>query len=362
MLIRVQSFFILMVFLPVVSSHAESAIALDAQAVLDAKRAEYTLAGVTAAVAIDFELVWEGGVGMRDREQSIPTEVTMLHRVASITKSMTAVAIMQLVESGKIDLDASLRTYLPDYPESDRGTIRIRHLLAHTSGVRHYRGDENRPFDHYDTLADALAVFQGRRIAFEPGDRYLYTTYGYTILGAVIESATGMSYGEYMKEFVWTPSGMQSTSLEMHGAQDPNQSKLYRKNDAGEIEEDDYTDLSIKYPGGGLVSTSGDLVRFAIAFESGNLVSAGSRIAMFEIPLVSKPRRVPYALGWMVWDSETYGTYLHNDGGQSGTSTYLVILPEQKIAVAVMSNLSSEGRAVRDIAFSLVDLALARQE
>lgn len=362
MLIRVQSFFVLMVFLRLVPSHAESAMALDAQAVLDAKRADRTLAGVTAAVAIDHELVWEGGAGMRDREQSVPAEASMLHRVASITKSMTAVAIMQLVESGKIDLDASLQTYLPDYPESDRGTIRIRHLLAHTSGVRHYVGKENRPFNHYDTLADALAVFQDRRIAFEPGDRYLYTTYGYTILGAVIEAASGMSYEEYMKEFVWAPSGMQATSLEMHGEQDPTQSKLYRKNDAGEIEEDEYTDLSIKYPGGGLVSTSGDLVRFAIAFEAERLVSGKTRTAMLEIPPVSKPRRVPYALGWMVWDSETYGTYLHNDGGQSGTSTYLVILPEQKIAVAVMANLSNEGRAVRDIAFSLVDLALAGQD
>jgi len=335
----------------------EAEISGAAQGVLQTPVESGALIGVSAAISKDGDILWEGGAGYRDRDAQLPADANMVHRIASITKSMTAVAVMQLVEEHRIDLDTSLQTYIPDFPKSDKGTIQIRHLLTHTSGIRHYRGKENRPFTHYASLDDAIKLFQDRTLAAVPGERYVYTTYGYTTLGVVIERASGKSYGDYMSDHIWKPAGMIHTAIEIHGQSGPNRSKLYRRNREGALEDDDLTDLSIKIPGGGLVSTAGDLVRFANAFEEDRLVSAETRSQMFVVPQIEK-RRLPYASGWMVWESETYGDYYHNDGGQAGTSTYLAVFPEHRIAVAVIGNVARAGGDVQAAALGLVDLVL----
>jgi CubicO group peptidase (beta-lactamase class C family) len=332
-------------------------VASNAPAVLQTRIESNGLVGVSAAVSKDGQIVWEGGAGFRDREAGLPANAEMVHRIASITKSMTAVAAMQLVEQGTLDLDAALQQYIPAFPPKDKGTIRIRHLLTHTSGIRHYRVKENRPFKHYANLDDAMKLFWDRTLAAAPGERFVYTTYGYTTLGAVIERVSGQSYAGYMSEHVWTPAGMAHTGLEIPGASGPNRSKLYRKNREGVIEPDDQTDLSVKYPGGGVISTAGDLVRFANAFESGSLVKQETRERMLVVPPVEN-RRLPYAMGWMVWEDERFGDYYQNDGGQSGTSTYLAVFPEQDIAVAVIGNVARAGSDVREIAFDLVALLI----
>lgn len=331
--------------------------AVQAQAVLQAPVERAALVGVSAAISRDGEIRWEGGAGFRDRDAELPADADMVHRIASITKSMTAVAVMQLAEHDRVDLTAGLQTYIPEFPVSDKGTIRIQHLLTHTSGIRHYRVKENRPFTHYASLDDAIKLFWDRSLVAAPGERFVYTTYGYTTLGVVIERATGQSYEDYMSEHIWTPAGMTRTRVEIHGGEGPNRSKLYRYNRDGVLEDDDVTDLSVKIPGGGLVSTAGDLVRFANAFERGRLVSTETRTRMLEVPHVEK-RRLPYASGWMVWESEPYGNYYQNDGGQAGTSTYLAVFPEHGIVVAVIGNVAGSGGDVREAAFGLVDLCM----
>jgi len=352
---RIRIFLVGLVAIMAASQSSLAGIADRAHALLQAQVDAGALVGVSAAVSRDGEIRWEGGAGYRDRDAELPAEAGMVHRIASIAKSMTAVAAMQLVERGDLDLNASLQTYIPKFPKSDKGTIQIRHLLTHTSGIRHYSGRENRPFEHYATLDDAMKLFWDRPLARVPGERFVYTTYGYTTLGAVIERASGQTYADYMSEHVWGPAGMTHTALEIKGQSGPNRSKLYRRNREGEIEDDDYTDLSVKYPGGGVVSTAGDLVRFAIAFEESRLVNEDTRKQMLIVPPVEK-RRLPYASGWMVWNGEKYGNFYHNDGGQAGTSTYLMVLPDQAITVAVIGNVADAGSEVSEIAMALADL------
>lgn len=343
---------------PVFAALAVADIESKAPGVLQAQVDSGALVGVSAAISKGGEIRWEGGAGLRDREAGLSADADMVHRIASITKSMTAVAVMQLVERNQIDLDATLQTYIPDFPAKEEGPIQVHHLLTHTSGIRHYRGKENRPFDHYATLNDAMKLFWDRPLAAAPGERFVYTTYGYTTLGAIIERASGMSYSVYMSDHVWGPAKMIHTAVETRGKSGPNRSKIYRRNRDGEIEPDDWTDLSVKIPGGGLVSTAGDLVRFANAFEDGRLVTPETRDRILVVPEVQK-RRLPYALGWMVWESQEYGDYYHNDGGQAGTSTYLAVFPDHDIAVAVIGNVARAGGEVRGIAVELTDLVLS---
>ncbi len=341
-------------------AQADTAFPGLAQQMLDAKVVELDLVGVSVAIAKDGVLVWEGGAGLRDRERNLPAGPDMVHRIASITKAMTATAVMQLVESGEVDLEGPLQDYVPSFPESDKGVLRIHHLLNHTSGIRHYFGRENRPTERYESLQEAMQVFQDRELWFPPGEKFLYTTYGYTVLGAVIESASGRSYEDYMQEHVFVPAGMTHTGLERLEEDVPNRSELYRRDKENGLVEDLKTDLSVKYPGGGVSSTAGDLVRFGIAFSEGRLVRAETVEEMLIEPQVESRRSVPYGFGWMFWDDENLGRILHQDGGQSGTSTVLRIYRDRSIVVAVLGNVARTGGEIGQIQKALVDLLIER--
>lgn len=343
---------------------AEDTLSTRAQALLDKAVAEAGLPALSAGIAKDGQIVWVGAAGFMDVEKHVAAVPNMIHRIASVSKAMTATAAMQLMEQGKLDLDAPVRTYVPVWPEKPEGEILIWHLLSHTSGMRHYLSRENRPMEHYATLLDAVDVFKDRPLAFAPGARYSYTTYGYTLLGAAIEAASGMDYASVMREHIWSPAGMKDTSLEAKGIETANKAKLYRRS-AGGFVEDVYDDASVRYPGGGIQSTAGDLLRFAMAFEDGKLVSRATMDRMQVIPELRDPagtRRTPYALGWMVGSSEDFGRFVSHDGGQSGTSTQLSVYLDKRVAVSVLCNLQDAGRPVFDTTIALARMAIGLPE
>lgn len=342
-------------------SIAEDGLSAQAQAQLDATLAKAGLAGMTAGIAMGGEIVWTGAAGYSDLENKVAAIPDMVHRIASISKPMTAVAAMQLVERGQMKLDDPLRKFVPEWPESPMGEIQILHLLTHTSGIKHYAGDATRTYTQYNTLTDAVAFIMNRRsgIALPPQERYIYTTYGYTVLSLVIERASGRRFAEYMRESVWLPAGMQNTSLEVKGESVPNKSKLYRLGADGKIEDDDYDDLSAKAGGGGIQSTAADLLRFAIAFEDEKLLTRESMDQMLILPPLTNPRgeqREQYGSGWGFGDSPSLGKILSHSGGQSGTSTFLLICRDHEVAVSVLSNTAETG-APYDLAYSLARLA-----
>ncbi len=339
-------------------------LATRAQAVIEKIVADEGLPGLTAGIAKDGEIVWLGASGFMDVENKVAAVPDMVHRIASISKAMTATAAMQLVEQGKLKLDEPVRTYAPSWPQKAEGEILIWHLLSHTSGMRHYLSRENRPMEHYATLLDAVALFKDRPLACAPGDRYIYTTYGYTLLGAAMESASGMDYATLMHERIWGPAKMENTSLEIKGGQTANKSKLYRRAADGFV-EDVNDDASVRYPGGGIQSTAGDLLRFAIAFDREQLVSRATMDRMQVIPEVRDPggtRRTPYALGWMVGSGDGFGRFVSHDGGQSGTSTQLSVYLDKHVAVSVLCNLQDAGRPVFDATLALARLAIGLPE
>ncbi len=335
-------------------------LASEAQALLDQTLAQENLAGMTAAIAQGDRIVWVGAAGYRDVENEVPATPDMVNRIASLSKPMTAVAVMQLVDYGRLDLEDPLQTYVPAWPDTPGGDIKIIHLLTHTSGVKHYTGADNRPRDHYASLRDAVEYIMNRRHAFPPGDRYLYTTYGYTTLGLVIERASGLAYRDYMRDYVWRPAGMRHTSLEDRSKDPPQEkSKLYRRNGEGAIEEDEYTDLSVKYPGGGIQSTAADVLRFAIAFENERLLPSQRIEQMMTIPKLRNPRtdeRPQYGFGWGIGRNDDLGSLLYHAGGQSGTAAYLLICRDAGIATTVLCNTSATG-APKDLAFAFARLA-----
>ncbi|MEM7369064.1 MAG: serine hydrolase domain-containing protein [Bacteroidota bacterium] len=315
------------------------------------------LVGVSAAVLVEDSIAWQGGFGYLDVEAKIQADSNMLHRLASVTKPMTATAIMHMVENGDLDLDVPIQTYLPDFPPKSEGDITIRHLLSHTSGIKTYRGLENRPTTEYPSLLEGTKVFRNRGLRSTPGTEYFYSSYGYTVLGAILEEVSGMSYQAYMDQYIWQAAGMMYTSTEVFGQTYPNKAKLYKKVKRG-FRTDKETNLSIKYPAGGVHSTVGDLLRFAQAIMHHRLISKKSQDQMLIAPILEEEAKLSYGLGWIIAQDDILGPVQYHDGHQSGTSTILLLFPERKAAIAVLANSSRSMGAVNDIAQALEEMFL----
>lgn len=315
-------------------------LALKADSILEVAIDIQEHMGITAGIMSEGELLWKNGAGWRDKEAGEVAEADMIHRIASISKPMTAIAILQLYEQGKIDLDAPIHTYIPEYPKHEKGTFTVRQLLTHTSGTNHYKGDmDSFSTKNFPKLDDAMKRFWERKLVAEPGTAYRYTTYGYVVLGVVIERLSGMEYEAYMKKYVWEPAGMMHTSIERKGVELANSSKLYKRTDKGELKKDLKTNLSMKTPGGGILSTSHDLLKFGQAILDNKLIKAET-LELMTTRSGLKKQGNPYGMGWFLYKDENdrRGRIIGHSGSQSGTSSQLMILLDAKIVVAVMSN------------------------
>lgn len=310
------------------------------------------IVGAAAAIYMHDTIIWADASGHMNREKNQPATPDMIHRIASISKPMTAIAILQLKERGLLNLEDRIQRYIPDFPEKKEGAITIRHLLQHSSGVKHYKNEkEGFPTKNYPSLRKAVELFEGRRLASKPGEGFHYTTYGYTVLGLVIEKVSGMSYREYMKKHVWEKAGMTDTDVEVFGQSYPNKSKLYTTNKKGQFVTDKATNLSVKIPGGGIQSTVLDLLKFAKAILTNQLVAAETLELMVADSGV-KQKGNPYGLGWFIYGDEKSpgGRLVGHSGAQSGTSAQLNIFLDKKAAVVVLSNTAKSWNEVFGLA------------
>ena len=311
--------------------------------------------GITAGIYKNENQRWFGVSGFMDRENAIKANDSMKHRIASIAKPMTAIAILQLYEQNKLNLKDPIQKYLPYFPNKEEGEITIEHLLHHTSGIKGYLTDsESFSITHYNILRDAIRTFMDRSLLFKPGSEYSYTTYGYVILGAIVEKVSGKPFRDYMKENIWDVAGMKNTDVEIYGINYENKSKLYRLDANGNLVPDIVTDLSLKIPGGGFYSTVDDLLKFGKAILEHKLIEESTFNLMIGNPGV-KERGNPYGMGWFIYgDKEsTNGLTIGHSGSQAGTSTQFMIHLDKKVVVAVLSNTSDNWSRIYDLTSKL---------
>ena len=316
--------------------------------------------GLSVAVVTDNRLRWSKTYGLADVEHAVPVKNETVFRLASTSKPLTAVAVMQLAEDGKIDLDAPVQKYVAAFPVKS-APITTRQLLGHLSGIRHYRGDEYDSTRNYPTLTDALAVFKDDPLEHEPGAKFTYTTYGYTLLGAAIEGASGMSYPDYMREHVFKAAGMAHTRIDSVFEIIPNRAHGYGKTrrTEGDLRNAGLTDTSYKIPGGGIVSTAEDLARFAIALQSGKLLKDETLGQMLARQKISDGTETKYGLGWFVGERDGKREAWHG-GVQHGTTATLRLIPSERAAVAILTNLEGGGSlGLEKLSTEIADIALA---
>jgi len=319
------------------------------------------MAGVTAAIWKDGKTIWKDGKGHSDIENSITAEANMVHRIASISKPMTAIAILQLKEKGQLNLADPVIKHLPTFPKK-YSDITINHLLNHTSGIKAYKSSsESFPTKQYDSLEEAVELFQNRSLANKPGEAYQYTTYGYVVLGAIIEKVSGVDYRSYMRENIWKVAGMENTDVEIFGQKYPNKSKLYIKN-GDKFSPDIQTNLSVKVPGGGIQSTVEDLLKFGQAVINHKLLSAET----FNLMITDSGKKKtgnPYGMGWFLYGKKDSpnGRIIGHSGSQSGTSTQFMIYLDHNLIVATISNTNGVWNNVYNLNSKLAELVTKPQ-
>src|SRR5512132_2422744 len=142
-----------------------------------AGRIEAGAPGISAAIARGDKIVWSGADGLADIENDVPARAATVYRIASISKPIAATALMQLVERGRVSLDDPVRKYLPFFPDKGGLTLTVRHVLTHTSGIRHYKPGEMESVIRYDNIAEAAKIFEDDPLLFTPGTKYSYSTY-----------------------------------------------------------------------------------------------------------------------------------------------------------------------------------------
>jgi CubicO group peptidase (beta-lactamase class C family) len=321
------------------------------------------LPGVTLAVVQDGRIVYSSAFGFSDLENKVKASRESEIRTASIAKPMTAIAALELARAGKLDLDAPVQQYCPAFPaktspDGKPWVVTTRQLLAHRAGERWYRDDtEQKNAKHYSSIDEAVRHFGDDPLLFAPGDKMQYSSYGYVVVGCAIEGASQETFTDYMQQAVFKPADMTATVADNPLKIIDHRARGYQKSKDGVLENAPFFDPSDRLPGGGWLSTSDDLVRFAAAVMSGKLVPAATLEEMWK-PLSTGDNGSGYGLGWGIGALNGHRVVGHN-GGQVGASTSLKLLPERQIAVAVMTNL--EGASLDQLAESVLKLYLPAQ-
>ncbi|MBI2689260.1 MAG: beta-lactamase family protein [Acidobacteria bacterium] len=306
------------------------------EAAVEAERSRQGVAGMTAAVAVRGVTKWVGAFGRADLENDIPVKTVTVFRTGSLAKPMTAAAALHLWERGKLDLDAPVQKYVPSFPEKP-WRISVRMLLGHLGGIRHYRGEEIDSARHFRDVVEPLRFFSADSLAHPPRTKYLYSSYGYNLAGAAVEAAAGVPFLDYLRENVLNAAGMFATRDDNAWEIVPNRTRWYTKSKDGRLINAPLADTSNKVPGGGMLTTAEDLLRFAAAWEQEKLLKRATMQMQTERQKLADGTLTGYGLGWNVSPVAGKNAVSHS-GSQQGCKTILAMFPETKTTVVVLTN------------------------
>ncbi len=311
------------------------------------------VAGLSVAVVQRGTQVWLQTHGLADVERHIPVDEDTVFRIASITKTMTAIAVMQLVEQGLLDLDAPVERYLGSFRllPADPGfrPVTLRHLLTHTAGVRAVRGvtDLLRPVLGWGSPAGlpvpSLTEYYGNglRVDVQPGTRFAYSNQGFAVLGQVVEDVTGMPFDRYLRQRVFDPLGMVHSDVVRSDRVRRRLAVGYEPGPRGLTRVVDLEDVTLG--AGNVYSSTRDMVRYMTALlsggvgEHGAVLESGTLATMFE-PHFQPDARLP-GIG-LAFFRNTLGGHriVVHDGIWKGFLSTMLLAPDDSIGVLALAN------------------------
>lgn len=313
--------------------------------------------GCAAIVAIKGNIVYRKAFGMANLELNVPMQPDMVFRIGSITKQFTSIAILQLMEQGKLSLQDEITKYIPDYP-TQAYKITIENLLTHTSGIEGYTDVPE--FEKYImedlTPAEAINKFKNLPMNFAPGTKWSYSNSGFFLLGYIIEKVSGKSYREYIEENLFKPAGMTSS---LYGSD----KKIIKKRaygyepDGDSVRNAGYISMLLPYSAGAIMSTVGDLYKWNRALISYRLVKKETLDKAWTEYKLQNGKGTNYGYGWFLRQLQGSPTIEHG-GGINGYLTNSIYLPKEDVFVAVFSN--STGKSPDLVSQKMAAIAIGK--
>lgn len=293
--------------------------------------------GVQVALIIGDSLIWSESFGYSNLAEKTPVTDSTKFRIASVSKSVTSVALGRLMDEDKIDLDRDIRQYLPNFPAKEY-VITPRDLAASTSGIRHYTDDDPLYNEvHYDDVNSSLEKFENDKLLFKPGTEYYYSSYGWVLLSATMEKAAGQSFFKIM-EGIWDEMGMSNTSFDYPNKSVENLSKFYVHDKKEKRKIAPYDNRSYMYAGGGYLSTAKDLAQMGSSLINRTFLSDSITNELFTSHKLSDGTETYYGLGWETGQSRIGTPIVYHSGSMSSTRSHLLIYPEEKLTFVYLAN------------------------
>ena len=306
-------------------------------ALLKAKR----LPGLSVAVLISGAIVWSEGFGVADIEQQVPVTPMTRFRVGSVSKIITAAGLARLVEAGRIDLDAPIQKYVPSFPVKP-WPMTVRQLAGHLAGVRHYTAKDFfgalKGAPHFDTLTAGLAIFQDDPLLFEPGTSVGYSSYGWNVIGAAMEGASGENFLDYMQRAVFDPLGLRSLTGDRVRDILPSRTRFYSRDAQGVWSNAPAVDSSYKWPSGGFLATASDLARFGSAHLRPGFLKQATLDLLFTSQRLVNGKETGVGIGWRIGVDDRGHRVFHHGGTIEGGRAMLMLFPDQQVVVAMLAN------------------------
>ena len=309
---------------------------------------EQNLPGLSVAVGADDDIVWAEGFGWADLEQRVPVVPGTRFRIGTASTALTSAAVGLLLEKDRLKLDTKIQTYVPEFPEK-QWPVTLRQLMGHVAGVRNDGGDEGPLLSAHCTRAvEALPHFADDSLRFEPGTEYRYSSYGWILVSAAVEAAADKPFLTFMWNQVFEPLDMDDTMADSATEPIPDRATPYFPRFAADprygldlMREIDYS----CYAGSSaFLSTPSDLVRFAMAINSGTLLQPATVQLLQTSQRLRTGQETGYGLGWDLETVTLTGQQArvigHDGDSLGGMVASLMTFPEHGIVMSVMSNTS----------------------
>ncbi len=318
--------------------------------------AAQAIPGLGAAVVVGDEVVFAEGFGFADLDRRLPVTAETRFRLASISKVITAAALARLVDAGKLELDTAAGSLLPALPAPLR-PITARQLAGHLGGIRHYQLKDfgvgrRAPFS---TVSESLSVFAGDPLVAPPGTTYAYSTFGFTLLAAMLEKASGEPFLPLVQHQVAEPLGLGSLAPD-DGRADPLRTIFYAPGPVVAQRQD----LSARWAGAGFLATPTEVARFGAAHRAPGYLSAATLKVLFAPQRTAEGKDTGVGLAWRVAVDAQGRRVVHHEGDMAGARSTLVVYPEHGVSVAIMTNVARVPADIYALGLEIAALFLAR--
>lgn len=292
--------------------------------------------GVSALVAQDGKVIYRKAFGKANLELDVNMTSENVFEVGSITKQFTSVAILMLLEEGKLNLEDEITKFIPDYPTKGK-VITVHHLLTHTSGIKSYTSIQG--FGKVMTIDESplkfIDFFKNEPMDFDPGEKYKYNNSGYFLLGYIIEKVSGISYPKFIQERIFDKINMNSSYYGSHTKLIKNRASGYQKR--GGFSNAQYISLTLPYAAGSIMSTVDDMLKWQTAITNDVFVKEVTIDKAFTNYTLNNGDKINYGYGWSLNELSDVPTIEHG-GAIPGYLSMGVFVPSKNVYVILFSN------------------------